>query len=139
MSRELHDEFGQALTCLKFDLVAVIKGLSQGKAAVRSARLIDKVHAMANLVETRRIATGLRPSILDELGLAAAVAWQTHHFQTYIGIVWEAVVDPRLAETSVEPPLSTTIFRILQELRTTRSGTPRRPACASRCANETAQ
>ncbi|HXF92519.1 MAG TPA: PAS domain S-box protein [Nitrospiraceae bacterium] len=123
LSRELHDEFGQALTCLKFDLVAVIKGLSQSKAAVGSARLIDKVRAMANLVDgiiesTRRIATGLRPSILDELGLAAAVAWQAHHFQTHTGLVCETAVDPRLAATSVEPTLSTTIFRILQELLT---------------------
>lgn len=123
LSRELHDEFGQTLTCLKFDLVAVIKSLSRGGAAVRPAEVADKVRAMANLVDdiiesTRRIATGLRPSILDELGLAAAIGWQTHHFQTRTGIVCETIIDPRLAQSPVEATLSTTIFRILQELLT---------------------
>lgn len=123
LSRELHDEFGQALTCLKFDLVAVIKNLSQGGAAVRPAEVTDKVRAMANLVDdiiesTRRIATGLRPSILDELGLAAAIGWQAHHFQTRTGIVCETTIDPGLAQSPVEATLSTTIFRILQELLT---------------------
>jgi signal transduction histidine kinase len=78
---------------------------------------------MANLVDdiiesTRRIATGLRPSILDELGLAAAIGWQTQHFQTRTGIVCETIIDPRLVQSPVEATLSTTIFRILQELLT---------------------
>ena len=84
ISREIHDELGQALTGLKFDL-AWLKG------RVRTAPLAERVQSIMARIDgamdaVRRIATDLRPSVLDHLGLVAAIEWQAQEFERRTGI-----------------------------------------------------
>ena len=66
----------------------------------------------------RRIATLLRPSILDDLGLVAALEWQSREFQDRTGVRCELQVSPRIAELPLDAQKSTALFRIAQELLT---------------------
>lgn len=116
IAREVHDELGQALTGLKLDLSWLASKL------VRSGPpLQEKVKAMTgHLDETiqtvRRIATSLRPGILDSLGLVAAIEWQANEFQTRTGI--PCVVTTTVADTQWDQEFSTVYFRIFQETLT---------------------
>ena len=80
MAREIHDELGQALTGIKMDVSALI----HSAAPNRQAR-IKRYRAITNLIDeaiqsVRRIATDLRPGMLDDLGLVAAVEWAAEGF-----------------------------------------------------------
>src|SRR5262249_15636067 len=86
IAREIHDELGQALTGLKMDLTWLIKRLPPAQKP-----MVDKAKSMFDFIDdtiqsVRRIATGLRPEVLDEVGLAAAIGWQTKEFQKRTGI-----------------------------------------------------
>jgi len=72
------------------------------------ARLIDDTVATV-----RRIATSLRPGVLDDLGLAAAVEWQAQEFEQRTGI--RCVLRTTVDDGTLDPLLSTALFRILQE------------------------
>jgi signal transduction histidine kinase len=116
IAREVHDELGQALTGLKLDLSWLATRLPKG-----SRVLLDKAKTMvAHVDETiqtvRRIATELRPGILDSLGLVAAIEWQANEFQTRTGI--PCTVTSTVADTSWEQDFSTVFFRIFQETLT---------------------
>ncbi|PWB48617.1 MAG: histidine kinase [Candidatus Methylomirabilota bacterium] len=116
ISRQIHDELGQMLTALKIDLSWMAAKLSADQAA-----LLERMQVMGRLVDTairstQRISTELRPSILDHLGLVAAVEWQAREFQTRTGIGCRVSAD--LAEFEPDPEVSTTLFRILQETLT---------------------
>lgn len=120
---ELHDEFGQTLSGLKFDLAWLRKQLrsKSGRAPVKA--LQDRVGTMTTLVEqmiqsVRRIATLLRPSILDDLGLVAALEWQARDFQDRTGVRCDLRVSPQIAERPLDMQTSTALFRIAQELLT---------------------
>jgi signal transduction histidine kinase len=116
IAREIHDELGQALTGLKMDLTWVAKKLSPEQKA-----LTAKAGAMFNLIDAtiqsvRKIATRLRPEVLDELGLAPAIEWQAREFQKRSGIRCKVSLPadaPRL-----DRERSTAAFRIFQELLT---------------------
>jgi len=116
ISREIHDELGQALTGLKMDLTWVAHRLLPKQKA-----LAQRTRSMFSLIDdtvqsVREIATRLRPEVLDELGLAAAIGWQARDFQMRTGIRCKVSLpaDP--------PPLdqerSTAAFRVFQELLT---------------------
>src|SRR6266481_4759798 len=86
IAREVHDELGQALTSCKLDLSWIANKLPRDQKS-----LIAKAHALTAHIDStiqmvRRIATELRPGILDHLGLAAALEWQANEFQTRTGI-----------------------------------------------------
>ncbi len=121
IARELHDELGQTLTALKIDLVRLSEK-SGGTVKRRSAlETKNKILTMLTIVDqamdtTRKIVAQLRPGILDELGLAAAMEWQTSEFQKRTGI--ECVIEIEFDETAACLNLKTTIFRILQECLT---------------------
>jgi PAS domain S-box-containing protein len=113
MSREIHDELGQQLTALKMDLSWVAKKLIGQEEAV-----ITKVKSLLDLVDgtiqgVRRIATELRPSLLDDLGLAEAIKWQTIEFAKRTGI--ETGFKSNVEELVFPPDISISLFRILQE------------------------
>lgn len=113
VAREIHDELGQVLTGLKFDLAWLARGLPADSTALK-----EKTRGMLSLVDdtihtVRRLLTELRPSVLDELGLAAAIEWQAQEFQTRTGI--ECRVSTELTELSLDGETSTAIFRICQE------------------------
>jgi len=113
IARELHDELGQALTGLKMDVADILTQLKP-----EQAQAIARAGAMKSLIDTtvasvRRIATELRPLMLDDLGLVPTVEWLTHDFTKRSHIDVElAIPDP---DFHVAPDLATAIFRVLQE------------------------
>jgi len=116
IAREVHDELGQALTSCKMDLSWLA-----GRLPKNQRPLIDKARALTAHMDStirtvRRIATELRPGILDHLGLGAALEWQANEFQTRTGIRCEVRID--LAELTLPAETSTSFFRIFQETLT---------------------
>jgi signal transduction histidine kinase len=116
IAREVHDELGQALTGLKLDLSWVLTKVGKNKAP-----LADKVKTMvAHVDETiqtvRRIATELRPGILDSLGLVAAIEWQANEFHSRTKIPCH--VETNVGEQTWDQEFSTVFFRIFQETLT---------------------
>jgi PAS domain S-box-containing protein len=116
IAREIHDELGQALTAMKMDLVWLNHHLPKAADSLqkRLAVTIELVNSTINTV--RKLATQLRPGILDDLGLTAALEWQAQEFQARTGITCEF---DNLAEFfDLEPARATAIFRICQEALT---------------------
>ena len=116
IAREVHDELGQSLTGLKLQLTWLASRLPK-----QSKALLDKTRSMAaNIDETiqavRRIATELRPGVLDTAGLLAALEWQANQFQTQTGIVCEVKAETN--DTLWDQELNTAFFRIFQEALT---------------------
>jgi signal transduction histidine kinase len=116
ISRELHDELGQALTAVKFDLAWLSDQLEQ-KDETLAQKVKDIVSQMNTLIKTvRRIATELRPGMLDDLGLAASIEWQARDFEKRSGVRCELSL-PR-DELHLTQDQSLAIFRIFQEALT---------------------
>jgi signal transduction histidine kinase len=116
IAREVHDELGQALTSYKLDLSWLASRLPRNLKP-----LIEKTKALSSHIDStiqtvRRIASELRPGILDYLGLVAALEWQANEFQTRTGIKCE--VRAAVHEPQLEPDLATAFFRIFQETLT---------------------
>ena len=116
MAREIHDELGQALTGLKMDLAWL-----QQHTRPKQKDLLQKFRDMSDLVDTtiqdvRRIATELRPGMLDDLGLVPAMEWQLQEFQKRSGIRCRFTSD--LEEVALDAEETTVLFRILQETLT---------------------
>jgi len=116
IAREIHDELGQALTGLKMDLSWVAKRIPEDQTG-----LLERLHSMSELTGTtlktvQRISTELRPGLLDDLGLVAAIEWQTEEFENRTGIRCTLTVDPE--DIMIDEKLSTTVFRVLQETLT---------------------
>ncbi len=116
ISREIHDELGQQLTLLKLDLLQMTKKINP-----EEKELIDKMkQADQLLAETmrsvRKIATQLRPSILDNLGLVSALEWQSREFEKNFGI--RCIFESLLNEPHFTVTQSNALFRIYQEALT---------------------
>ncbi len=116
IAREIHDELGQVLTGLKMDVTWLAKRLRDDQKP-----LLEKTESMSRLIDAtvrtvRRIATGLRPEVLDNMGLVAAVGWQAKEFQRRTGIRCRVKLPPETTRLGLEP--STTTFRIFQEILT---------------------
>jgi PAS domain S-box-containing protein len=121
IAREIHDELGSALTSMKWDLEEMGKVVSRTDDISLSSPLRMKLAAMSSLVDStidvvRRISAELRPSILDDLGLAAAVEWQTQQFQARTGI--QCSYECPSGHIEMDPERSTAVFRIFQEALT---------------------
>jgi hypothetical protein len=117
ISREIHDELGQSLTALRMSQALLIRGLR----AKGGGALADQLESMQAVVDTvlaavRRIATELRPDVLDALGLAAALEWQAAEFASRTGIACRVSVPQPWVERDAER--STALFRIFQEALT---------------------
>lgn len=116
ISREIHDELGQALTGLKMDLSWLVK-----KPPADGQSLADKVKPMTDLINNtirtvRKISTELRPGVLDDLGLEAAIEWLVEDFKNRAQI--ECVSFSHLNGAIIGSDLSTALFRVLQEALT---------------------
>jgi PAS domain S-box-containing protein len=116
IAREIHDELAQALTALKMDLSWLDHRLPSDPQS-----LIEKTKSMNNLIDStihtvKRISAELRPGILDDLGLVAAIEWQAEEFQNRTGIRCRITVDPD--DVTVDQDRATAIFRIFQETLT---------------------
>jgi two-component system, NarL family, sensor kinase len=115
IAREIHDELGQALTGLKFDISWIQARNSRDRGATE--RLQDMCSLIDSTILTvQRISTELRPSILDHLGITTAIKWQTEQFQKRTGIACEFICCP--ADIVLDKERATTIFRIIQEALT---------------------
>ncbi|MEO7741418.1 MAG: response regulator [Usitatibacter sp.] len=117
IAREIHDELGQALTGLKFDINSLTRSVAaEGTEGVagQTANLCQQIDRIINSV--RRIASGLRPEVLDEIGLSAAIEWQAREFQRRTGI--RCVVDMNPVLHDPDRDRATAVFRIFQELLT---------------------
>ncbi len=116
ISREIHDELGQSLTALKLDLSWLFRRLPEGETALseRARSTIELVDATIQSV--RKICSELRPSILDDLGLSAAIEWQTQEFQRRAGIECQFYASAEFP--GLDRKRSEAIFRIYQEILT---------------------
>jgi len=113
IAREIHDELGQVLTGIKMEVSWLQKRLKE-------PQLIEKADSMSKLIDStvqtvRKIATGLRPEMLDDMGLVAAVGWQAKEFQKRTGIRCRVSLPP---ERKFDLEISTCVFRIFQEILT---------------------
>lgn len=116
LSRELHDEVGQLLTGLKIEIGNVERARTKtGPAFERSVSSARQLAEQA-LQSVRGIAMGLRPSMLDDLGLEAALNWQTREFSRRCGVPATLEVDGSL--DSIPDEHRTAIYRIVQEALT---------------------
>ena len=111
-ARELHDELGQSLTALKMDLESMRAGLTSHPELERRAKAMHVV-LDGTIAATRRIAADLRPLMLDDLGLAAALDWLTQNFAKQTGIATDLVIDESVAQ--VPEPIASALYRITQE------------------------
>jgi PAS domain S-box-containing protein len=116
VAREIHDELGATLTAAKMDLHWFGKTLAGG-ALPRADKLAEAVELVDSAIQTvKRIATELRPSILDHLGLWPALQWQLQEFELNFGIPCQ--IDPAPVGITLENDAQTAVFRIFQEALT---------------------
>lgn len=123
ISREIHDELGEALTAQKLGLSWLRGRLEKpDKASIPWKEVfakIDVLGALANATadRVRKLCSELRPSILDDLGLAAAIEWQVKEFHSRTSIRCEIVHNVK-AEEIIGNDQATAAFRIFQEILT---------------------
>jgi len=123
IARELHDEFGQGLTGLKFDLAWLGRMLTQSPAPTGGTELLNKVQAMSGSVDALLVsvcatASALRPAMLDDLGLVPALECLATTFQDRTGVRCAIEVAPELSLIALPSETSAALFRIAQELLT---------------------
>ena len=111
LARELHDEFGAALTALKLDLAGLKSHLT-----IDAEKARQRIESMSNLIDittqsVSRMATTLRPPLLDDFGLVAAIEWQSQDFQGRSGIE----CCPTAENIDFTAEQATALFRIFQE------------------------
>jgi len=113
IARELHDELGQIITALNFDLKWLQEHNETPEGEIRN-RLDVMQSLLGKTVDTvRRISEDLRPGMLDDLGLAAAIENHVGKFSEQTGISCDLSMNP--AEFELEDQAATTMFRIVQE------------------------
>lgn len=116
IAREIHDELGSQLTVVKMNAASLVQQ-SEGL----SERSREQVEAMSSLVDQaietmRRVAAELRPRILDDFGIVAALKWRATDFERHSGIAIDLTTP--VEESTVPPSLETTLYRVFQEALT---------------------
>lgn len=121
IAREIHDQLGQALTAQKMDLAWIRRRLTSAEGLAQEALLdrLDRLMGASDEIiqEVRRISAELRPSVLDDIGLDAALSWAAQEFErrTQIAcVVRSGLGDDRKLDRDV----STAAFRVFQEALT---------------------
>jgi PAS domain S-box-containing protein len=121
IARELHDQLGRCLTTIKMDITLIEQTVS-ARLTTQSIRSIqEKIPLMLEAIDetvqiVRKISTELRPGILDDLGLAAAIEWQAKDFQKRSGVL--CILDVTEEDLDVGREQATAVFRIFQEIVT---------------------
>lgn len=122
VSREIHDELGQALTSLKMKIHLLVRRIRDRSAgAVSPGELEDKLADLSELVDgtitsVRRISSELRPSILDDFGLVAAIEWQASQFEQEMEI--PCLLRSSTDKLELDSETEVAMFRIIQEALT---------------------
>jgi PAS domain S-box-containing protein len=116
VARDLHDQIGQILTAIKMDLTWMTRHLpeSEGEVLARLRESIESINDGVKVVRT--ICSGLRPGVLDDLGLAAAIEWQANEFSLRNGVQCQVSVPP--VDLHLDGDRATATFRIFQECLT---------------------
>jgi PAS domain S-box-containing protein len=116
IAQEIHDELGQVLTALKIQISLLANKLNDDQKPLKQKinSLLDMIDASVESVQ--KISAKLRPGILDELGLIAAIEWQTEEFEKMTNVKCSLVLPKE--DLVLEKNKSTAIFRILQEALT---------------------
>jgi len=116
LARDIHDELGGILVSAKMDVAWVEKRLRE-RDPEAAAKLDRTLQTLDDGVQTkRRIIEELRPTLLDNLGLPAALDWQVHEICDRAGLACTLVMPPE--ETSIEPQVAIALYRIVQEALT---------------------
>ena len=116
IAQEIHDELGQVLTALKIQVSLLANKLDKNQQPLK-----EKINSLSDMIDAsvesvQKISSKLRPGILDELGLIAAIEWQTEEFEKMTNIKCSLVLPGE--ELLLEKNKSTAIFRIFQEALT---------------------
>jgi len=118
IAREIHDDLGGTLTALKIDAYQLAAKLAGNE---QTAPLLEHVESMTQLIDnavgvTRRVISDLHPTILDDLGLVAALEWQCGQFHKRTGIACEVNgAEDKDDERSLDKTTAINLFRIFQE------------------------
>jgi PAS domain S-box-containing protein len=117
IAREVHDDLGQAMTAIKFDLAWLKRKMREEESAEFREKIDASIGRVNGAIQAiKQIASHLRPEILNDLGLAAAMEWYLEDFRRRTGIDYEARIDgSALDEPDLGDKRSISIFRILQE------------------------
>ncbi len=116
IAREVHDELGQQLTGLKMDASWLSRRISADQTTLHE-KLSEMTLLMDHTIKTiRKISSDLRPGILDDLGLVAALEWQSAEFEKQYEIKCD--FNSEVGDVETERSLATTVFRIYQEALT---------------------
>ena len=116
IAREIHDELGQVLTVLKIQISLLSNKLNPDQSTLK-----EKINSLTDLIDksvesVQKISSKLRPTILDELGLNAAIEWQTEEFEKLTNIKCTLILEKE--DLKLNTSKSTALFRILQEALT---------------------
>jgi two-component system, NarL family, sensor histidine kinase UhpB len=119
ISRELHDELGQRLQAIKLEISALVQAPADPQGA--GVELTERLRALLRSVDvtvaaTRRIAADLRPAMLDDLGLGAAIDWLVRDWSARAGL--EIHLDQEPLDDALTEAAATTVYRIVQEALT---------------------
>jgi signal transduction histidine kinase len=116
VAREIHDQLGQALTAIKLDVSSLLHEMpeDQRRQSTRTQTILTLVDETIRSV--RRIATELRPGMLDDLGLVATLEWAGEEFGARTGT--QCRLDLPSDDIVVDPDAAVAIFRIFQETLT---------------------
>lgn len=113
IAREIHDELGQQLTGLKMQISWLSKKIIDPEKDIKEKFINTIALIEETITSVRKISTDLRPSMLDDLGLIAALEWQSNEFEKRSGISTEFI--NLTGNIEIPARLTTGIFRIFQE------------------------
>lgn len=121
IAREIHDALGGGLTALRIGLANLENRCLKSDSPDLEEMVVERIGRLSRQVDeligqVRMVSTKLRPPVLDELGLTAAIDWQTREFQERCAVECELRCDVRLEVA--DAGLATAIFRIYQEILT---------------------
>jgi PAS domain S-box-containing protein len=121
IAREIHDELGGALTGLQWDLRSIDGTLATVEARSELDGARERISGMMALLDStlftvKRISADLRPALLDDVGLIAAIQWHLQQFQSRTGILCDC--ETALDTVELDPERANAVFRICQEILT---------------------
>ncbi len=121
IARQIHDELGHALTTLSLDLSWLNNRLSSVSNSLDTHSLMERTHAMADLIDStvqtvQRISSELIPGVLDHLGLAEAIKWQIDKFRERTEIRYDIIIHDEKSRLDQRSAIA--VFRIFQETLT---------------------